>query len=523
MTSRSAFLIGLLVLIAPPARGQEQRNAVGREYMISAPTPEAVDAGLGILAAGGNAVDAAAATAFALLVTDPQMASVGGRSQILIHLQDGSFVGIDGATQAPLRVDEPWGLGHGYGTVPIPGTPAALEEMLREYGTLSLPEVLRPAIGLATDGFTIKEDLHDAFRLHEETLKVYPGTRAHFFKPDGSPYSAGEVFRQPALARTLETMARDGTDALYGGVLADTLVADMEANGGLIRHDDLARYRPRPGEIVEGEYRGHRIVARGGNCDGASVIEMLQILEHFDLAGYDITDPEYVHIIAQALFLGVTDEYVPDWMQVSKAHAARRVRESDLERALPIPVRGGGSPEGDTHHLSIVDAAGNAVAITQSIGPSFGSKVASPEMGFFYAYSYDMNDEPVPFQREKTSQSPAMLLQGGQPFLVLGSAGSGRIPGSIVRTVVNVVDHGMALQEALAARRWFITENELRIETSGLPASALEGLLGYGYTLTPYREMDGYFARVHAVLVDPATGTLFGASDPRDFGGAGGR
>ena len=520
---RLPLILLTLLSTAAPAGSQQNRTAVGQEYMISAPTPEAVEAGQAILEGGGNAVDAAAATAFALLVTDPQMASVGGRSQILIRLQDGSFIGIDGATQAPLRVDEPWRVGHGYGTVPIPGSPAALEEMLREYGTLSLAEVLQPAIRLAAEGFTIKADLHDAFRLHEETLKRYAGTRVHFFKADGSPYSEGDVFRQPALARTLEAMARDGAGALYRGALADALVADMESNGGLIGHDDLAQYRPRPGEIVEGSYRGHPIVARGGNCDGASVIEMLQILEHFDLAGYDITDPEYIHIIAQALYLGVTDEYVPDWMQVSKAHAARRVREIDLEKTLPIPVRGGSAPEGDTHHLSVVDAEGNAVAITQSIGPSFGSKVASPEMGFFYAYSYDMNDDPVPFQREKTSQSPTMLLAGGKPFLVLGSAGSARIPGSIVRTVVNVVDHGMSLWEALEARRWFIAENELRIETQGLESGTLEALERYRYLLTPYPGIDGYFARVHAVLVDPATGTLFGASDPRDYGGAGGR
>jgi gamma-glutamyltranspeptidase/glutathione hydrolase len=524
MIHRSAFLIGLLLLTTTPGQAQQERTAVGREYMISAPTPEAVEAGLTILEAGGNAVDAATATAFALLVTDPQMASVGGRSQILLHLADGSFVGIDGATQAPLRVDKPWGVGHGYGTIPIPGSPAALEEMLLDYGTMSLAELLQPAIRLAQEGFVIKEDLHDAFRLHEENLKRYPGTRAHFFKPDGSPYSAGDLFRQPALARTLETLAREGAASLYDGPLADALVAEMEANGGLIRHDDLAQYRPRPGEIVEGEYRGYRIVARGGNCDGASVIEMLQILEHFDLAGYDITDPEYIHVIAQALYLGVTDEYVPDWMQVSKAHAARRLREIDMERALPTAVQGGTAPEGDTHHLSVVDAAGNAVAITQSIGPSFGSKVASVGMGFFYAYSYDMNDEPVPFQREKTSQSPTMLFSAnGSPFLVLGSAGSARIPGSIVRTVVNVVDHGMSLGEALEARRWFIAENELHIETPGLGAGTLEALRSYGYALTTYGELDGYFARVHAVLVDPVTGSLMGASDPRDYGAAGGR
>ncbi len=517
------LVLSLLVLLSlpVPAASQWDRSATGREYMISAPTPEAMEAGRAILEAGGNAVDAAAATAFALLVTDPQMASVGGRSQILIRLQDGTLIGIDGATQAPLRVDEPWRVGHGYGTVPIPGSPAALEEMLREYGTLSLAQVLQPAIHLASDGFTIKRDLHDAFRLHQETLKMYPGTRAHFFKADGSPYSEGDVFRQPALARTLETLAREGTRALYEGALADALVTDMEANGGLIRHDDLARYRPRPGEIVEGSYRGYELVARGGNCDGASVIEMLQVLEHFDLAGLDIADPAYIHLLAQALYLGVTDEYVPDWMQVDKAHAARRVREIDPARALPTPVRGG-SAEGDTDHLAILDAAGNAVSITQSIGPSFGSKVASPELGFFYAYSYDMNDDPVPFQREKTSQSPTMVFRNGEPFLVLGSAGSARIPGSIVRTVVNVVDHRMTLPEALAARRWFIADDELRLETFGLPGGTVEALEDYGYTVVPSPELDGFFARVHAVMRDPQTGTLTGASDPRDFGAAGG-
>lgn len=491
--------------------------------MISAPTPEAVEAGLAILDAGGNAVDAAAATAFALLVTDPQMGSVGGRSQILIRLADGTFVGIDGATQAPANVGEPWGRGHGYGTVPIPGSPAALEEMMSEYGTLSLAEVLRPAIRLASEGFTIKADLHEAFRANERDLKLYPGTRAHFFKVDGSPYSEGDLFRQPALARTLEAMAREGAQALYTGSLADAIVDEMGAHGGLIRGEDLAQYRPMEGPLVEGGYRGFEIVARGGNCDGASVIEMLQILEHFDLAGYDIADPEYIHILAQALYLGQTDEYVPDWIQVSRAHAARRVREIDLKQALPIAIRGGSHLDGDTHHFSVVDAAGNAVAITQSIGPSFGSKVASLELGFFYAYSYDMNDDPIPYQREKTSQSPTMLLKEGEPFLVLGSAGSSRIPGSIVRTVVNVIDHGMGLEDALGARRWFIAPNGLRIEALGLPDPVAGALEEYGYDLQPYFEKNGYLGRVHAVLVDPLTGTLFGGSDPRDFGGAGGR
>ncbi|MGM0670252.1 MAG: gamma-glutamyltransferase, partial [Gemmatimonadota bacterium] len=223
------------------------------------------------------------------------------------------------------------------------------------------------------------------------------------------------------------------------------------------------------------------------------------------------------------IYIARTDEYVPDWRQASRAHAARRVREIDLDRALPTVEGGGPDSEGDTNHLSVVDAAGNAVAITQSIGPSFGSKVASREMGFFYAYSYDMNDDPIPFQREKTSQSPTMLLKDGKPFLVLGSAGSGRIPGSIFRTIVNVVDHGMSLENALASRRWYIADNQLRIEVAGLPWEVGEALEGYGYEIRPYEGLDGYFARVHAVLVDPETGLLTGGSDPRDYGAAGGR
>jgi gamma-glutamyltranspeptidase/glutathione hydrolase len=394
--------------------------------------------------------------------------------------------------------------------------------MVREHGTLPLSEILQPAIRLADEGFRIRRDYHDAFRRYGETLRLYPGSRQHFFKPGGSPYSEGEVFRQPALARTLRLIAEHGVGIFYRGELARAIVADMEMHGGLVREDDLAQYSPTPGEVVEGRYRGLRVVGRGGNCDAASVIEMLQILEHFNLGGYAIDDPEYIHLMAQVLYLGSDDEHLPDWQQVSPALAARRVREIDLTTALPIPVRSG-DPPGETNHLSVVDADGNAVAITQSIGEAFGAKAASPELGFFYAYSYDMNDEPVPFQREKTSQSPTMVLRDGEPFLVLGSAGSSRIPGSIVRVVVNVVDHGMSLEKALAARRWFLTESGLRIEAADLPSAAHQALESYGYTLRPYEGPDGYFGRVHAIMIDRSAGALYGGGDPRDYGAAGGR
>ena len=521
-----ATLAGLGFLFPPTAGlltvlGQE-RTAVGTEFMIAAPTPEAMEAGKAVLQAGGNAIDAAAAAAVALWVTDPLMSSVGGRAQILIRLADGTVVGLDGATQAPMRLGEPAGLGHGYRTAPVPGAPAALSQMLELFGSRAWADVLQPAIRLAEEGFAVKSDVAEALTTYEDRMSLYPGTRRHFFSADGEPYAEGDTLVQPALAETLRILAAEGAEALYTGSLAARIADEMERNSGLVTLDDLAQYQVIDGPVVEGKYRGYPIIARGGNCDGASVIQMLQILEGFDLAGYEITDPEYIHILAQTLYLGTADEHVPDWVQVSKAHANRRRLEIDLSRAWPTPIRRPG-PDGDTNHLSVVDAGGNAVSITQSIGPNFGSKTASEELGFFYAYSYDMNDDPVPLQREKTSQSPTMILDEEGPFLVIGSAGSSRIPGSIVHTAVNVIDHGMPLEEALAARRWFIAADELRIESDGLPSATLRALEDLGYDIQEYEGQDGYFARVHAVLVDAEAGTLTGGSDPRDLGAAGGR
>jgi gamma-glutamyltranspeptidase/glutathione hydrolase len=506
-----AWLLFLVVLVYPLVA---QQAATSEKAMVVAPTPEAVDAGLSILHQGGNAVDAAAASAFALMVTDPVMCSLGGRSQILIFLKDGIIVGIDGATQAPGYFFEPAKTGHGYRTCPVPGSPAAIEKMIKEHGSLPLKVVMQPAIQLAQNGFTIKDDLFKAFMANEKALRLYPGTALHFFKEDGSLFRTGETFVQPILAKTLEILADGGSRMLYRGRFAEAIVSDMEANKGLVRAKDLAEYQVRKGEIVEGTYRGYQIISRGGQCDGASVVEILQILEEFDLASYAVTDPIYLHILAQTMYIGQADEHLPDWQQVAKALALRRVREIDLERALPVPIKPG-KKEGETNHLSVIDAEGNAVALTQSIGPSFGSKVVNPELGFFYAYSYDMNENPVPFQREKTSQSPTFLFKDHKPFFVLGSAGNNRIVSSIVQTVVNVIDHGMTLEEAVSHPRLALQEGELRMEAFHLPPSALDRLRGLGYRVKPYESLDGWFGRVHALLVGPK---IYGAADPRDFG-----
>ncbi len=491
--------------------------------MVTASTPEAVEAGLSILRRGGNAIDAAAAAAFVLMVTDPAMCSLGGRSQILIRLTDGRVFGIDGSTQAPKLAVEPAGAGEGTRTCPVPGSPAALEEMVVRFGTLPLDVVLGPAIRRAEEGFVVNRQYHEYFRKYGASFRRYPGTAKHFLKDDGTFYSEGETIRQPALAATLRIMAAEGTGTLYRGDLARALAADMKASGGLIREEDLAQYRTLPGKILEGEYRGHRILSRGDQCDGGSVIETLHILEHFPPAEIRPSGAPGFHILAQAIYIGQADESLPDWQQTSKALAARRVREIDRTKAWAVPAQPKEVQDGgETTHLSVVDGKDNLVSLTLSIGPAFGSKVVHPDLGFFYAYSYDMNDDPLPYQREKTSQAPTIVLKGDRPVLVLGSAGSSRIPASIVQTIIGVLDDEMTLERAIRAPRVFLAGQELRLETEGLPAALVARLEGLGYVLRSYAELNSYFGRVHGIFIDPMTGRRFGAADPRGYGASGG-
>jgi gamma-glutamyltranspeptidase/glutathione hydrolase len=518
-----ACALAAAVLAADAQPADRELTASSKRAAIAAATPEAVEAALAALRAGGNAVDAAAAAAFALMVTDPAMCSLGGRSQILIRLADGTVSAVDGATRVPGTVGPPALKGEGYQTCAVPGSPAALEEMVRSHGRLPLRVSVQPAIRLARDGFVVSGELHDQLCRHRESLERYPGSARHFLKTDGRCPGEGERLLQPVLARTLEAIADGGAGVLYRGRFARAIARDMATNGGYISEHDLTRYRPLPGVVLKDGYRDLEVLARGDQCDGASVIEALHMLEQYPVAGLERFGFEALHLIAQSIYIATADEHLPDWMQLSRELGLRRGREIDLSRRLPVSVRTSRSPEdGETNHLSVADAEGNAVAITQSIGPILGTKVANPELGFFYAYSYTMNENPVPYQRDKTSQAPTILLREGKPCLVLGSAGSVRIPGSVIQTILNVVDFGMALDQAIAAPRIFLYNNELRIETAGVAADVVSAFERLGYKVRGYDRQDGWFGRVHGVTVDQHDLTLHAAADPRDLGAAGG-
>lgn len=498
-----------------------QHVSESKTGMVVSSTAEATQAGLQILKMGGNAIDAAAATAFALMVTDPAMCSLGGRSQTLIYLKNGEIVGIDGATQSPSNVEEPARIGHGYKTVAIPGSPAALEKMINLYGTLPLKTILQPAIKLAKEGFEINEEYHTAFREYGKHFRSYPGSAKYFLKQNGDFYSKGEILKQPALANTLQNMANNGCGVLYRGQMASHIISDMKCNDGLITDNDLAQYKARTGEILKGAYKGYDIITRGDQCDGGSVIEMLHILAKFNISEYFKDQSQYIPLIARILHIGYLDEMLPDEVQVSDETATRRAKELHFAQAKKAPLQLEEKyDEGETNHLAVIDEDGNAVSLTQSIGPNFGSKVANPDLGFFYAYSYDMNDAPVPLQREKTSQSPTILLKDGKPVVVLGSAGSNRIPGSIVQSIINYIDHKMTPEQAIAYPRVFYFGNQLHLEHFALDEPVKASLDQLDFSVKNYFQLNGWFGRVQAIFVDTNENKIIGVSDPRDNGAA---
>lgn len=514
----------------PPAPDGQQ-VARSRHGMVASASPVASRVGAAILEGGGNAVDAAVATAFALGVVEPTMSGLGGRTQMLVRTREGAFYGIDGGTQVPASFRptsaEPSDSAYGYRTVGIPGTVAALAAALEAHGTLPLARVMAPAISLADSGFPLSE--WDAGYLAEAAprLEEFAGSRRHFLRPDGSPYLPGDRFVQPALARTLGAIAAEGPDVFYRGWIADSIAVDMAAHGGYVTTEDLAAYRVADSRVVRGSYRGYDVVGTYLPASGATTIEILQILENFELAA--LSWAEWGGMVAQALLLGFEDR-VAD-LESPAAHADSLVSRTWAARraeSIRYPV-GTGTLEGPampepahTTHLSVADGEGGVVALTQSLGPAAGSKVATPELGFLYAATMEYLSVREPGARPWSSQSPLVLLRGGRPAFVLGGAGARRIISALVQVVSRTLDRGLELADAVGAPRMHPSGNTLYVEVrDGAAWSAAErdGLAEFGFEISE-RDRAAYFARLHGIVVDTLTGDYVGVADPRGSGSA---
>jgi len=530
----------LLLAAGPAADVPAAKVARGPNGMVASSTPYATAAGVRILEEGGNAIDAAVAAAFALMVTDPPMTSIGGRTQILIALSDGRVIGIDGSTWTPAEISPLAGEDDnrsGYQVAPVPGNPAALAQALERYGTLPLARVLQPAIELAEDGFAVTPTVAAIWGRAQDELARDPGAARNCLKPDGSAYAEGEVFRHPRLAAVLRALAELGPDVFYRGALGAAVSREMKEHGGFVRAGDLESYRPLPSVLVRLRYRDYEIVTPARYARGSALAEMLTTLRQFPLQRGQ-PSPEEVELLVRTIAETFADRpsilepiepagpvLDPAATEEFARRRAERIREllhQPLEAPKPEPVQEVVGTAHETTHLSVMDAAGNAMALTTSIGPVFGARVASPELGFLYAHSYRLDERPLPHQRDYTEMTPTIVLHRGKPVLALGAAGGVRIPGAVLQVLSNVIDRGFSLEEAVAAPRVFCRRTNLELHDD-FPLDALERLRQRGFEIElRSREADRHLGRVHAVGYHPETGEFIGVADPAYDGAAAG-
>lgn len=513
------------VLAQAPSSTQVARSDAG---VVATAHPLATAAATRMLELGGNAADAAVAAAFALAVVEPSMNGIGGRTQILMHLPSGEIRGIDATTQAPATYDPETApqARYGYPTVGVPGAVAGLMRLHGEYGTLPRETVMAPAIDYAEHGVRLLKA--EALRQSMAATQVGEFEGGTYFQTaDGSSYGAGELFVQTDLAWTLRAIAMGGADAFYRGAVAERIVRDMEAKGGAVTRKSLAEYEAVDGQIVRGSYRGYELAAMYLPTAGAVTIEILQILENFDLSS--MGPVEWAAVVGQAMALAFQDSRLQGQPGADEKLTSKEfARERANEVRVPEGVTTGGlsipeQPErpdddGHTTHMSVVDADGFAISLTQTVGPLMGSKVVAPGLGFVYAatlggYLGDMK----PGERANSFISPLMVLKDGRPVLVLGAAGGARIVSAVAQAVLRVIDQDKSLPEALAAPRIHPGfDGSLELETSpgvGWSPDVVEALRAMGLEV---RTQDGIgrFGRVHALRFHPETGEWEAVAEP---------
>lgn len=498
---------------------------MSEQGVVSAAHPLAVQAGAIMLGKGGNAVDAAVATGFALAVVEPSMSGLGGRLQAIVRLPNGDIRGVDATTQAPASYNAataPKGA-DGYATIGLPGVVAGLTKLLQQYGTLPLSVVMEPAIRYAEEGFAVLPGEAARQASVKKMLMKYAGTRQYFLKQDSIPYKAGERLVQKDLANTLKAIAKDGRDAFYKGRIGQQIAADIQANGGVFTAQDLAGYEAMDAQLLSTTYRGYDVHALSMPCYGAITLEMLNLMETKPLNRY--SDADWAGSMYQAMRLAYRDrpKQKKDSIAilVSKEYARTLAGQMQItgQAARSQVTTGDTVSVGHTTHLSTADKTGMMVALTQSLGPLMGSGVATQGLGFMYAqtlgggYLASMKGG----ERASSHISPVLLTKGGKPFMALGAAGGDLIPTAVVSVISRVIDRKLPLATAVAAPRVHPAEKEtMLMETRtglGWEAEVVEAEKARGFTVRDVPQ-PGRFGRVHAVQFDTRKKRILGAADP---------
>ena len=522
------------------------------ESMVVAAQPEAVEAGAEMYRLGGNAVDAAIASGLVAGVVDPQMCGIAGFGNLQVQMRDaGVHECIDFHGKSPLATTpDQWehlivgetrdGFGFildgfvndmGYQSITTPGSLMAYHEAQTAWGVLEWADVVAPAIRWAESGWVIRPQVY-GFWTDEgllgrapvtERLAVTEAGRQMYFRSDGSPKRVGDVIVNPDLAATLRVIAKEGAAALYTGSLVDRIATDMAANGAVLTADDLAAYATTHTEPLTGTYRGHTVHTNQPPGGGVMVLEMLNIVENFDLAALGHNSVDYVRILTEAMKSATIDKEnhvgdpnfvdVPTARLTSKSHAAELAGRIDRgERAV---VERLSSESKDTTHVVAVDREGNAVTMTHSLGMPSG--VMTPGLGFMWNGCMGVFDPRpgragslAPGKSRFTSLCPTIVETDGELDMVVGAPGGTQIAMGVTQTILNSIDFGMPIVEAVSAPRVSGTSTAIDV-CNRIPYSVEQALVDDGYEVI--RDPHAFaFARVHAIEV--VDGSLRGAADP---------
>ena len=562
---RSAIVLAIVLAVArPPVAGAAAAPVAARHGLVACDHHLAAEAGARVLREGGNAVDAAIATAFALAVVYPQAGNLGGGGFLLYHDAQGRAASYDFREAAPAAAHERMFLDErgavrdtsnhrGPLSVGVPGTVAGLWLAHRRHGTRPWAELVQPALDLAQDGFPFSQGMRDwCDWLATTTDTLRAATRAAFLA-DGAtrPLRPGELLRQPDLAATLTRIRDRGAAGFYEGETARLLAAYMGEHGGLVTEQDLAAYRAVEREPVRGTYRGHDVVSMGPpSSGGVALIAMLNQLEGDDLPALGHNSPAYLHLLTEAMRRAYADraQYVGDpeanpalplAALLSKERAARLRATILPDRASPSDSSAFAgawltSESEQTTHLSVVDAAGGAVALTYTLEESYGSTLMAPGTGFLLNNEMgDFNAVPGrtdrrgtvgtppnlvrPGARMLSSMTPVVVARGGVPVLVVGSPGGRTIINTVLQVVLNVLDFGMDIREAVDAPRfhhqWL--PDVTQFEAHGFPPEVRRQYAALGHALK--RRLPQGIAM--GIMIDRESGWRYGAADSRSFDG----
>lgn len=512
---------------------------MGNNGMVATSQPLAALAGLDILKAGGNAADAAVAVAAMLNVVEPMSTGAGGDMFAIVYEgKSGAIRGLNGSGRAPYAATIEAMHGRGQRTVPargmlpvtVPGAVAGWNDLLLACGTMSLGRVLEPAIACARDGYPVSEIIADYWARGEQKLAATPSA-AHAFLLNGRAPRPGEIMRLPDLARTFETLARDGADAFYHGEIARAIIEHSQENGGLLAPADLADHTSSWVQPISVSYRGVEIHEIPPNGQGLAALLALNMLQGDDVTALGHNTADYLHLMLEVMKLGFADAYRfvadPDFAPaplqtlLSASHAQKQRAMINMQRAAPGPRFDYGS---DTVYLTVVDRARNAVSFINSLYMGFGSGEVVPGTGIclqnrgaLFSLNANHANALAPHKRPYHTIIPALATKEGRLFMSFGVMGGFMQPQGHVQVVNNIVDFGMDPQQALDAPRWRYDEGYRVAVESGLPAETYASLRARGHDLEVTSEGIG-FGGGQIIMVHPQSGALLGGSEPRKDG-----